>query len=124
MTRSALYINGSLESFGQAWVHIQAVNTASCLPYCIRIVLEDIHFVIDPVDKEDSVSWDEYLREEVNEGGSFMLSIYIEKLRQLSEVDIQQPRWVIATLDSVTEDAHGIELHGRVVEFDPARFLR
>ena len=123
MTNSEIYINDVLESFGRVWVHIQNVDTVPCASYSVRMAFDTIEIVIDPVDKEPSISWNQYLREEVSEGGSFMLSIYFEKLRQLSGADKEQPRWVIATLDSVLEDAQGIELRGRAIGFDPKRFL-
>ncbi|VTR93174.1 unnamed protein product [Gemmata massiliana] len=124
MTNSEIYINDALESFGRVWVHIQYVGEASCTPYRVRMAFDVVDFVIGTEDKAPSVSWDQYLQEEVSELGSAMLSIYFEKLRQLSGADRERPLWVIATLDAVTEDAHGIELHGRAVRFDPDRFLR
>ena len=123
MTNSEIYIDDALESFGRIWVHIQNVDGASCVPYRVRIAFDTVGFVIDPVDKAPSASWDQYLREEVSELGSGMLSVYFEKLRRLSGADKEQPRWVIATLDVVIEDASGIELHGRVVAFDTSIFL-
>jgi hypothetical protein len=124
VTRSEIYVNEALESFGRVWVHIQNVDRLSSVTYRFRIAFDTVDFVIDPVDKDPSISWDQYLREEVSEGGSLMLSIYIAKLRRLSGVDEEQPRWVIATLDKVIEDDNGIELHGRAISFDPDRFLR
>lgn len=124
MTNSEIYINDAVESFGRVWVHIQNVDGVPCVPYRVRMAFDTVDYVIGPDDKDPSASWDQYLREEISELGSGMLSLYFEKLRRLSGADSERPRWVIATLDAVIEDAHGIELRGRAVGFDPSRFLR
>ncbi|VTR96952.1 hypothetical protein [Tuwongella immobilis] len=123
MPNSEIYINNDLENFGRVWVHIQNVDGVSCMPYRVRMAFDTVDVVISPDDKPPSVSWDQYLREEVSELGSGMLSVFFEKLRRLSGADREQPRWVIATLDAVIEETHGIELQGRAVGFDPSRFL-
>ena len=122
MTNPEIYINDTFESFGRVWVHIQNVDAASCVQYRVHIAFDAVDFVFAPDDKDPSISWDQYLREEVSEHGSFMLSVYLAKLQQLSGTVVEQPRWVIATLDKVIEDALGIELQGRAVSFDPSRF--
>ena len=125
MTTSTIFINDAIESFGRVWVHVQDVDGMTCMPYRVHIAFEDIGFVIDPEDKDPSVSWDHYLRKQVSELGSGCLSLYFLQLRKLiGIVDGEQPRWVIATLDAVFEDSDGIVLHGRAVGFDSSRFLR
>jgi hypothetical protein len=124
VTQSEIYINDNLESFGRVWVHVQNVDGKTCVPYRVRIAFDAVDFVIGLEDKDPSVSWDQYLREEVSELGSAGLSLYFLKLRKLSGTDdMEQPRWVIATLDAVIEDTHGLELQGRAVGFDSSRFL-
>jgi hypothetical protein len=122
VTRSEIYVNDALESFGRMWVKMQGVDMAASVPYCLRIASVDLDLIAEPGDKDPSTSWDRYLRELVDEGGSLILSTCLANLRQRSGVSMEPSRWVIATLDEVVEDAHSIELHGRAVKFDPIKF--
>src|SRR5262245_29785303 len=98
MTSSEIYINDTVETFGRVWVHIQDVDRHPCVPYRIRMAFDTVAFVIGTGDKDPSLSWDHYLREEVSRYGSAMLSLYLGKLQKLSGTAREQPRWVIATL--------------------------
>jgi len=83
-----------------------------------------VEFVFDAPDKESSVSWDQYLRDEISELGTAMLSCYFAKMFKISRATTEDYRWVIATLDSVVEDSSGIELQGRAIPFDSGKFLQ
>ncbi|MEZ6136186.1 MAG: hypothetical protein R3C53_14930 [Pirellulaceae bacterium] len=118
-----LIIDGFHESFGRVWVHIQDPGTCQIVEYRVRVAESVVDSVFDATDKESGVSWDEYLREEVNELGTAMLSRYFSNMSQIAEATEEGYRWVIATLDSVIEDADGIELVGRAIPFESSKFM-
>jgi hypothetical protein len=126
MASAYLRVNGVPVRFDRVWVHIQdpcaRFSPIEIVEYRARVVKAFVDFVFDAPDKGEAVSWDQYLREEVVELGTAMMSVYFEKMSTISEASGTDSRCVIATLDAVIEDDIGVELRGRAIPFDPGRY--
>ena len=122
MEKSSLTINGTPLEFGHAWVHMQDADGKDTVHYCAAVQKPSCIDVFDPhKSKQDDHSWKDFLMEQVDELGTFILGAYFENMAKTVENETSVYQWVIATLDDVLENEETIELHGQAVIFDPKR---
>lgn len=122
MKAISLLINDSQFDVGLAWVHMQETEGKETAAY--RVIVPKPHCVrvFDPRNSKSSdISWKEFLMQEVEELGTFILGSYFENMAKINERATKGCPWVIATLDDVVENAEMIELLGKAVVFDNSR---
>lgn len=124
MQNPTLIISSKRVDFGDVWVHVQALGNSHGAPYSITVPRDFVDELFDATDKADSVSWNDYLLDEVVELGSAMMDLYVQKIQKRVGSRRKRPTWVIATLESVLESPDGLELMGRAIRFRPEKFLR
>jgi hypothetical protein len=123
MQNPILKISSKPADFGDVWVHVQALGNSDNAPYSITVPREFMDELFDARDKVETVSWNDYLVDEVAELGSAMLGLYVQKIQKRVGARQNRPEWVIATLESVLETPDGLELLGRAIRFRPEKFL-
>jgi hypothetical protein len=122
MNAISLFINDSQFDVGLAWVHMQEIEGKENASYRVIVPKSHCVSVFDPRNsKQSEISWKEFLMEEVDALGTFILSGYFENMAKINGCATKGCPWVIATLDDVVEDAETIELLGKAVVFDQKR---
>jgi len=122
MDKASLTVNGFSLEFGHSWVHMQNIDEKNSASYCATVLKSFCIDVFDPhKSKQNDISWKDFLIEQVDELGTFILGAYFENMAKIIEDNSSGYQWVIATLDDVLENEETIELHGQAVKFDPKR---
>lgn len=113
-----LEINGKEEPFRAVWVHLQEASGRNSAEFRIAVPLTYAKSVFDPFHtKEAGTSWTDFIAPLIAEFGTFIVQGFIDNMREIVGERERAYKWVIASVDDISETEKGIELIGRVVPF-------
>jgi len=120
MQTPSLTIGGTPTPFAAAWVQLkprphEPTGYELCVPRSLWPA------VFDPgAEREESLSWSEFLRLEVEEYG--FVDVWLSVLSKYCPSEVDRWEWVIATVDQISEHQDHIRVAGRAERFEPWRF--
>ena len=123
MSQILIEVDGRSEPVNGLWVHFQETKRAPAVEYRIKVPTEYLQEIFDPTSVTGpNKPMLEYINELVADLGPFIVEGYIKNIAKLMGVETNSYRWVIATLDSISEVTDGIELVGKALHFDPSLY--
>ncbi len=118
-----LEIEGKAASFSKVWVHLKAKCKLKPVPFKVTIPESELRNIFDPYDtKPATESWCDFIRNQIESLGTFILEAYFDAMAQKDGDEEKRYEWVIAKLDSIVENAEGVELVGQAEPFEPTAY--
>jgi hypothetical protein len=122
METPALVIGGAPAPFAAAWVHLKQ-RPHKPVGYEVRVPRSLWALVLDPTGRRpESLSWREYLWSDVCELGTFIMEGWFRALAKATLSGPPRWKWVIATIEELSQDGDFIRLSGKAERFEPRRF--
>lgn len=108
-------------ALGAVWAHLQHVSRDTSEPLIITVPNELWQETFDPErELPSNQTRAEFVAAQIKELGSFAVQGYIKHLLQHTG---ERPNysWVLAAVDDIVEDEHGLVLCCRAIPLDPQR---
>lgn len=113
-----LEIEGTEENFRAVWVHLQRIKDQNSSEFRILVPISYATQVFDPFKtKGENTSWTNYIETMITQFGTFIVEAFFQTSAAIVGDRERAYKWVIASVDTVSETEEEIELIGRVVPF-------
>jgi hypothetical protein len=122
MDTPTLLIGGTPIPLAAAWIHLKA-HPHDPVSYEVSVPRSHWQVVFDPGARRlESQSWKEFIEADLMVFGTFIVDGWFEAMSELARSESLPWKWVIATIDGVSEDGDKIRIVGRAEQFEPRRF--
>jgi len=101
-------------------VHFQGGDSPEARPFTLVVPSGYVKEVFDPYgSRPHEMALDGYVMALVSEMGTFIMGGYLDAIRRFQKKELGAFRWVVATVEEVTETNVGMLVRGKVVPFIP-----